>query len=122
MALRRFKDSAGTDWQAFDVVPRSDERRHYDRRMPERTNANMSGRRPRRDEDRRVSVGRRSTMAKGVVNGWLCFERTDESDRRRLSPIPEDWLRCSDEVLEGYCRSALPARRPAGDEAATRKR
>ena len=124
MALRTFKDSSGQEWQAFDVVPRPDERRHYDRRGGPKSSV-PSGARPqrsRRGDDRRLSVGRRSTQAKGVVNGWLCFERNGTLDRRRLTPIPEDWLRCPDEVLEGYCRSALPARRPSGDEAAARKR
>ena len=32
MALRTFVDSAGHEWQAFDVVPRENERRQYDRR------------------------------------------------------------------------------------------
>ena len=127
MALRSFTDSVGNVWQAFDVVPRPDERRRYDRRgrEMEADSANSKGRggqRTRRDDDRRVSVGRRSTMAKGVVDGWLCFERDDATDRRRLTPIPQDWRRCSEEVLEGYCRSALPTRRPSGEEPAARKR
>lgn len=126
MALRTFRDSASQEWQAFDVVPRPDERRQYDRRGPRKVGppaaASGKGHRHRREDDRRLSVGRRSSMVKGVVNGWLCFQRVDTHDRRRLTPIPQDWLRCSDEVLEGYCRSALPTRRASGDETAARKR
>lgn len=124
MALRTFKDSTGQEWQAFDVVPRPDERRRYDRRAPQKRASSPSdrGQRHRRDEDRRLSVGRRSSMAKGVVNGWLCFERSGAQERRRLTPIPQDWMRCSDEVLEGYCRSALATRRSSRDETPARKR
>ena len=35
MSFRTFVDSSGVEWQAFDVVPRSEERRHYDRRGEE---------------------------------------------------------------------------------------
>src|SRR5829696_6316485 len=32
MSLRSFVDSSGNEWQAFDVVPQPDERRHTERR------------------------------------------------------------------------------------------
>ena len=112
MALRTFMDSTGAEWDAFDVIPRPDERRNYDRRTPAEQRADEDEKREaeeRRQNDRRLTVGGRSPLASGVREGWLCFERGD--DRRRLSPIPADWQRCSDADLDAYCRSATPARR-----------
>src|SRR4051812_17120220 len=104
MSLRTFTDSAGQEWQAFDVVPREDERRNYDRRSGEVLLADDED---RRDGDRRLTVGGRvSIVTPGA--GWLCFERGEE--RRRLSPIPGDWSQCDDAQLETYCRSARAVR------------
>jgi hypothetical protein len=61
----------------------------------------------RRDGERRLTVGDIARISR-LSEGWLCFERG--SDRRRLSPIPGDWNRCPDAVLEDYCRRALPVR------------
>ena len=106
MALRTFVDSVGNEWEAFDVVPRADERRHTDRRAPdeERRDADAD----RRDADRRLTVGGCSGLATALADGWLCFER--RGDRRRLCPIPNDWCRCSDAELSAYCQSARPVR------------
>lgn len=106
MTLRIFTDSEGAEWQAFDVIPRADERRRYDRRSPAEQHALDED---RRDADRRLTVGGRSPLVGTVSDGWLCFERG--SDRRRLCPIPDDWRRCSDEVLDAYCQAATPVRR-----------
>ncbi|HEY4133312.1 MAG TPA: hypothetical protein VGM50_22025 [Gemmatimonadaceae bacterium] len=103
MSLRTFTDSSGTQWEAYDVVPRAEERRRYDRRSGE-TKAELAE--ERRDTDRRLTVGRSEHMASKA--GWLCFERHEE--RRRLTPIPEDWRTCDDATLEAYCRQARPAR------------
>jgi hypothetical protein len=110
MALRTFLDSAGNEWQAFDVVPRADERRRFDRRSPEERRANPED---RRDGDRRLTVGGRSALASGVADGWLCFERN--GDRRRLCPIPAGWVHCSDADIDGYCQSARPVRRDSSN-------
>ena len=106
MTLRIFTDSNGGEWQAFDVVPRADERRRYDRRSPAEQRALDE---ERRDADRRLTVSGRSPLASSVCDGWLCFERG--VDRRRLIPIPDNWPRCSDQELEGYWHSATPVRR-----------
>ena len=106
MGFRTFLDSNGLEWTAFDVVPRAQERRQLERRVLGQL-ADMIE--DRRDQDRRVTVGGRSSLAGGVNEGWLCFERGVE--RRRLKPIPENWLRCSDRELEEYCRSARPVHR-----------
>jgi hypothetical protein len=103
MSLRTFTDSNGQQWEAYDVVPRTEERRRYDRRSGE-TKIDLTD--ERRDTDRRVTVGRSEHITSKA--GWLCFESHDE--RRRLTPIPDDWVRCDEAKLEAYCREARPAR------------
>jgi hypothetical protein len=51
-------------------------------------------------------------MTPGLQGGWLCFENSGE--KRRLSPIPQDWEVAESDVLERYCRDALAvaARQP----------
>ena len=119
MGFRTFLDSSGREWTAFDVVPRAQERRQLERRALAHL-ADMID--DRRDEDRRVTVGGRSSLASGVNEGWLCFERG--VDRRRLTPIPENWERCSDQDLEAYCQCARPVHRAfaSPDQFADRKR
>ena len=102
MSFRTFVDSTGQEWQAYDVVPRADERRHYDRRSGE---VHIADTEERREQDRRLTIGGRERLP---AKSWLAFEAGAE--RRRLSPIPEDWARCDDAQLEAYCRDARPVR------------
>jgi hypothetical protein len=115
MAFRSFVDATGREWHVYDVVPPSDERRRNDRRgdpTPPVAHEAVDGdgdqyTRERRDSsDRRLSVGRVSRLSLAQPDGWLAFE--SESERRRLSPIPDDWMRCNDEALEAYRQSARP--------------
>jgi hypothetical protein len=117
MAFRSFTDSSGHDWQVYEVIPPSDERRRYDRR----SNPDDAAPERRSSDDRRLSVGRLSLLT-AAREGWLVFERGDE--RRRLTPIPEDWLRSSDKELEELCKAARLAPPPmlAADQRAARKR
>jgi hypothetical protein len=121
MSLRSFVDSAGNEWQVFDVIPRTEERRRGDRRRYPRSDVQATL--ERRQEERRVTVGAPARLAH-ASDGWLCFEHGQ--DRRRLSPIPADWNRCSDAALEGYCLIAKPAgrvmRRTEMQSAATTRR
>lgn len=105
MGYRSFKDSTGVAWDAWDVVPQLAERRVDDRRQARQPIAF----RDRRRAERRIVMSRRAVMAGGLLNGWLCFEGATE--KRRLSPIPDDWARCSESQLEEYCRVARPVRR-----------
>jgi len=119
MAFRTFLDRAGSEWQAFDVVPRKEERRHYDRRSGHHEDQNDSVEDDRRDElDRRLTVGGGALL--GSSQGWLVFELGDE--RRRLSPIPPGWEKCSDQELDAYRESAQQVRidAPTLAESATR--
>lgn len=103
MSLRAFTDSNDRQWEAYDVVPRTEERRRYDRRSGE---IKVDVTDERRDADRRITVGRSEHIT--AKAGWLCFESQDE--RRRLTPIPDDWVRCDDARLEEYLNQARPAR------------
>jgi hypothetical protein len=73
--LREFTDRNGESWQVWDVRPSL----HAD--------------------DERESTKRFAT----VPVGWLCFE--SRSDRRRLSPIPQDW-----HLLDASALDALRAK------------
>lgn len=106
MGYRIFRDSAGTEWQTWDVVPRLAERRTKERRV---TVAAAPRVERRRMSERRVRVGRRPMLSAGLDCGWLCFEAPVE--KRRLTPIPSDWERCPTPQLEEYCKAARPALR-----------
>jgi hypothetical protein len=106
MGYRAFRDSQGIEWQTWDVVPQLAERRTIERRRAAAVAAVVER---RRMHDRRVVAGRRPMLSSGMDNGWLCFEASTE--KRRLTPIPGDWLRCDDECLERYLRAARPAAR-----------
>ena len=58
------------------------------------------------------------TLGPSYQRGWLCFERTDGTLRRRLSlmQVPPAWEALPDERLEVLCRQAEPAglRTPTG--------
>jgi hypothetical protein len=105
MGYRIFRDSAGTEWQTWDVVPRLAERRSGERRVAVSVAAPRLER--RRLSERRVRDGHRPMLSSGLDSGWLCFEALVE--KRRLTPIPVDWERCPAARLEEYCRSAKPA-------------
>jgi hypothetical protein len=106
MGYRIFRDSAGTEWQTWDVVPRLAERRTAERRMTVSAAPRVER---RRVSDRRVRMGRRPMLSFGLDSGWLCFEAPVE--KRRLTPIPADWERCPTSQLEAYCKAARPAAR-----------
>ena len=106
MGYRIFRDSAGIEWQTWDVVPQLAERRSGERRSTVSAAPRVERRRQR---ERRVRVGRRPMLSSGLDCGWLCFEAPVE--KRRLTPIPADWERCPISRLEEYCRSAKPAMR-----------
>jgi hypothetical protein len=57
-----------------------------------------------------------STLGEAYRDGWLCFERVDGSDRRRLSMahVPAEWDDLDDDRLEAMRRSAEPALRRPG--------
>lgn len=116
MGYRIFKDSRGTEWQSWDVVPRLAERRVSERRSRTAQPPNSDQRsRP----DRRLVTMPRAILMSGLESGWLCFEALDE--KRRLTPIPDDWSSCAVEQLERYCAQARRARPSTHEMPAYRK-
>src|SRR4051794_36813213 len=108
MGYRVFRDSQGAEWQAWDVVPQLTERREVERRI---SAAPVEHADRRTAQDRRVIKGRRPMLTAGLEGGWLCFE--NEREKRRLTPIPADWTRCSKAELERYLQMAKRAPRPS---------
>jgi hypothetical protein len=102
MPYRTYADSTGADWQVWDIVPRLSERRNgeTDRRMEAKIVEFVE----RRRESRRLTETLRAVLRGTYAEGWLCFE--SDKEKRRLSPIPQDWTTCSDERLELYARQA----------------
>lgn len=111
VGYRNFRDANGIGWQAWDVNPRMAERRRGDRRRGQQPISFPERRRP--GIERRVNSRPRGVLTEGLAQGWLAFE-SEQEERRRLAPIPADWLRCTDERLEEYCEQAREVRRTGG--------
>ena len=107
MAHRSFRDSRGRSWQAYDVTPKLPERRSIERRRARRS-VIFSDRRA--GVDRRLAHSRRAVLPTGFATGWLCFQADEE--KRRLTPIPGDWLECEERELERYCEAARAVSEP----------
>jgi hypothetical protein len=80
MELLRFTDSAGREWEVWEVGARP----------------------PLADRPAPPSDGARPTAR------WLCF--ASGTERRRLTRYPERWYAMSARQLEGLCAQASPAR------------
>ena len=112
MGFREFRDAAGTAWSAWDVVPQLVERRQGPRRTsgtptPVPGFTGTLGIHERRNgTDRRMIRSRRAYLTDGFARGWLCFE--SHRGKRRLTPIPGDWMRCREAELAAYCEQAAP--------------
>ena len=94
MAHREFQDDKGRLWTVWEVRPeRRDRRTTGDRR-----------RRPRSAPDRRKQQLMGAAIAGELAHGWLAFETTGE--RRRYTPIPDDWAQVPDAELVTLWRAA----------------
>lgn len=99
MAHREFVDDDGVDWQAWEVIPSTAERRASgERRFGARS-----------APERRTQHQLRVKMDDGLAAGWLVFECA--SEKRRLRPIPSHWSELSDAGLVTLARLAEPAGR-----------
>lgn len=64
----------------------------------------------RHHEERRTMTERRVDMRRSRLyfppaeKSWLCFESAEQ--RRRLSPVPPDWMTRSEAELETLCARA----------------
>ena len=87
MSYRRFTDSEGRSWEAWEVHPSAVERRlNQDRRTAHRATADR-----RRQREFRLEIPRE------LQEGWLALQGTAE--KIRLAPIPDGWTHLSDDEL-----------------------
>jgi hypothetical protein len=103
MPYRTFVDTTGTEWQAWDIIPQLGERRSA---VTDRRVVSVPPAADRRRHVRRVGTSKRASLRGIYAQGWLCFDSGRE--KRRLSPIPNDWATCGEEALEAYVRRAEP--------------
>lgn len=99
MPLREFTDGEGTSWRVWDVHPKLDV-------VPDQG----FGVERRVADVPYLSFERRRTPRPPPAGtpGWLVFDC--EAEKRRLSPIPENWESCTDEELLRYWQRSQPAR------------
>lgn len=86
MSYRRFTDSEGRAWEAWEVHPLAVERR-------------MNTARPEGapGEERRAAGEFRLVIPRALRDGWLAFQASAQTVR--LAPIPTGWTHLSDEEL-----------------------
>ena len=84
MALREFVGDDGQEWQVWDTRP------------------TISS--PNADESAPPKAGEFPRFSKKREDGWLTF--TAAVDRRRLSPIPEDWETADEASLRAMLAAA----------------
>lgn len=106
MAYRTFSDDAGRLWEAWDVVPRGIMLAAPERRMLAERRTGET--RPTLVDDERRAIARRVAVTPGMEGGWLAFR--SGHDRRRISPIPDEWSVWSDERLREECARATVIR------------
>jgi hypothetical protein len=94
MSYRRFTDSEGSPWEAWEVRPTAVERRiRSDRRA-----------RTRETAERRHAREFRLVIPRELSDGWLALQ--GHSNKVRVSPIPDGWQHLSDEELAALVRRA----------------
>lgn len=87
MTHRKIKDGKGRAWDVWEVYPSAVEQR-------------MSGEYPAvpdGDGSTREKREVRIRVPSALQDGWLAFQ--SGKDRRRLTPIPEQWATLGDEEL-----------------------
>ena len=106
MSLREFVDGDGRVWQVWGTIPGT----------PHEAEVFAQSARLQAAAERRAAAGhgeapdvaRRSPVTPGRENGWLTFQSGEE--KRRLSPIPPDWVTASDVELGRYLARAEQVR------------
>lgn len=87
MSYRRFTDSEGSAWEAWEVHPSAVERRLEVERRSE----------SRDTEERRQQGQFHLAIPAELREGWLAFQ--GRHARARLAPIPNGWMLLSDDEL-----------------------
>jgi hypothetical protein len=99
---RTFLDARGKLWEVWMVHPSSIERRKMERRSPVENAVHLIEQRVL--GDRRANAGRRGEVASEYSAGWLCF--ASEGEKRRLAPVPVNWMSANDSQVAEWCRIA----------------
>jgi hypothetical protein len=103
LALRKFVDADGVEWEVWEVNPEQAEHRLHERRVAVQ---------PISHPDRRGLVDRRgeeqprAVLPPELVRGWLAFH--SGKGKRRYWPIPPDWRSATTEQLSRLCAAARP--------------
>jgi hypothetical protein len=99
---RTFLDARGKVWEVWMVHPSSIERRKMERRSPVENAVNLIEARVL--GDRRANAGTRGAVATEFSGGWLCF--AGDGEKRRLAPVPVNWISANDSQVAEWCRIA----------------
>jgi hypothetical protein len=99
---RTFLDARGQLWEVWMVHPSSIERRKMERRSPIENAVHLIEQRVL--GDRRSKFGARGAVASEYSTGWLCF--ASEGEKRRLAPVPTNWMSANDSQVAEWCRIA----------------
>lgn len=78
MPVREFTDSQGREWRAWEVAP----------------------------DDLNARIKNEDYLAALNYTGWIAFETTNETEKRRLYPIPKGWSELPDRELEALLAKA----------------
>ena len=93
MTHRKIKDEEGRVWDVWEVNPAAVERRMSGEFPAVNTESPRGDGPPERHLRREV----RLLVPPGLQQGWLAFQAG--SDRRRLVPVPGNWITLDDEAL-----------------------
>jgi hypothetical protein len=99
---RSFLDARGRLWEVWMVHPSSIERRKMERRSPVENAVFLIEQRVL--GDRRAQPSSRAAVATEFSSGWLCF--TSKGEKRRLAPVPVNWMSANDSQVAEWCRIA----------------
>jgi hypothetical protein len=99
---RTFLDARGKVWEVWMVHPSSIERRKMERRSPVENAVHLIEERVL--GDRRANAGPRGSVSTEFSSGWLCFAGNGE--KRRLAPVPVNWMSANDSQVAEWCRIA----------------
>jgi hypothetical protein len=99
---RTFLDARGKVWEVWMVHPSSIERRKMERRTPIENAVNLIEQRVL--GDRRSNPGSRGSVSTEYSSGWLCF--ASDGEKRRLAPVPVNWVSANDSQVAEWCRIA----------------
>lgn len=104
MPYKTFNAPDGTQWEVWQVLPTTTERRKSEGegQASGRSGLGTTGIADRRRSD----TGPKSVVTAGFENGWLCFE-SRKGEKRRLAPVPDGWDNATADKLWLWCRAAL---------------